>query len=63
MAVLVTGAAGGIGSAICRRLARDGVHVIASDIDLTGAEQLAVSLQQQFGNGRAVAVHMDVTNE
>jgi rhamnulose-1-phosphate aldolase/alcohol dehydrogenase len=61
--VLVTGAAGGIGSAVCRRVARDGAHVIAADIDLAGAEQLAENLNAQFGAGRAVAVAMDVTNE
>jgi NAD(P)-dependent dehydrogenase (short-subunit alcohol dehydrogenase family) len=61
--VLVTGAAGGIGSAICRRVAQDGAHIIATDIDLAGAEQLAAYLDQQFGGGRALAVKMDVTNE
>jgi rhamnulose-1-phosphate aldolase/alcohol dehydrogenase len=61
--VLVTGAAGGIGSAICRRLARDGAQIVATDIDLPDAEQLANFLNEQFGQGRAVAVKMDVTNE
>jgi rhamnulose-1-phosphate aldolase/alcohol dehydrogenase len=61
--VLVTGAAGGIGSAICRRVAQDGAHIIATDIDLASAEQLVAYLNQQFGTGRAVAVKMDVTNE
>src|SRR3989442_281199 len=61
--VLVTGAAGGIGSAICRRVAQDGAHIVATDIDLAGAEQLAAYLNQQFGTGRAVAVKMDVTSE
>ncbi len=61
--VLVTGAAGGIGSAICRRMAQDGAHIVATDIDLAGAEQLATSLNEHFGAGRAVAVKMDVTNE
>jgi rhamnulose-1-phosphate aldolase/alcohol dehydrogenase len=60
---LVTGAAGGIGSAVCRRLARDGTQIVATDIDLAGAEQLAASLNQRFGGGRAVAVRMDVTSE
>ncbi|HKV57134.1 MAG TPA: bifunctional aldolase/short-chain dehydrogenase [Ktedonobacteraceae bacterium] len=60
---LVTGAAGGIGSATCRRLAQDGSHILAADIDLAGAEQVAASLNQQFGFGRALAVKMDVTNE
>src|SRR5438105_14914916 len=61
--VLVTGAAGGIGSAICRRLAQDGAHIVATDIDLAGAEQLAAYLNQHLGAGRAIAVKMDVTNE
>src|SRR3984893_1746866 len=61
--VLVTGAAGGIGSAVCRRVAQDGAHIIAADIDLAGADQLAAYLNQQFGTGRALAGKMDVTNE
>ncbi len=61
--LLVTGAAGGIGSAICRRAAQDGAHIVATDIDLQGAEQLAAYLNEHFGAGRAVAVKMDVTNE
>ncbi|HLW03412.1 MAG TPA: bifunctional aldolase/short-chain dehydrogenase [Ktedonobacterales bacterium] len=60
---LVTGAAGGIGSAVCTRLARDGAHIVATDIDLAGAEQLAQDLCRRYGAGRAVAVRMDVTNE
>jgi rhamnulose-1-phosphate aldolase/alcohol dehydrogenase len=61
--VLVTGAAGGIGSAICRRLAQDGAHIIATDIDLASAEHLASYLNSHFGAGRAIAVKMDVTSE
>jgi len=60
---LVTGAAGGIGAAVCARLARDGAQIVATDIDLAGAEQVAQDLCRQYGAGRALAVHMDVTSE
>ena len=60
---LVTGAAGGIGSATCRRLAQDGAHIVATDIDLAGAEQLAAYLNSHYGAGRAIAIKMDVTSE
>jgi rhamnulose-1-phosphate aldolase/alcohol dehydrogenase len=61
--VLVTGAAGGIGSAICRRLAQEGASIVATDIDLAGAQQVAADLNRKFGDGRAVAILMDVTSE
>lgn len=60
---LVTGAAGGIGSAICDRLARDGAHIVATDIDLEGAERLASQVNARYGPGRAMAIRMDVTDE
>jgi NAD(P)-dependent dehydrogenase (short-subunit alcohol dehydrogenase family) len=61
--VLVTGAAGGIGSAICDRLARDGAHIVAADIDESGTQVLAETLSRKYGAGRAIGVGMDVTNE
>jgi len=60
---LVTGAAGGIGSAICRRLAADGAHIVVTDIDAVGASAVADELCAKFGPGRAVDVAMDVTSE
>jgi rhamnulose-1-phosphate aldolase/alcohol dehydrogenase len=60
---LVTGAAGGIGSAICRRLAADGAHIVVTDIDAAGASAVADELCAKFGPGRAVDVAMDVTSE
>ncbi|GIM92035.1 SDR family NAD(P)-dependent oxidoreductase [Paractinoplanes toevensis] len=41
---VVTGAAGGIGAATARRLADEGVHVVAVDLDADRVEQLAKSL-------------------
>jgi rhamnulose-1-phosphate aldolase/alcohol dehydrogenase len=60
---LVTGAAGGIGSAIARRLAADGAHIVVTDIDAAGARAVADELCARFGAGRAVDVALDVTSE
>ena len=42
--VVVTGAAGGIGAAVCQRLMRDGMRVVALDIDKSGLDQLKSEL-------------------
>jgi NAD(P)-dependent dehydrogenase (short-subunit alcohol dehydrogenase family) len=56
---LVTGGAGGIGSAICAALARDGFSIVVADFDGGAAKRLAAELP---GAGhRAVAV--DVTDQ
>ena len=52
---LVTGGAGGIGTAIARRLAAEGAEVWIGDVNDEGAEQLAGEIS---GN----AVHLDVTD-
>jgi len=41
---LVTGGAGGIGSAICRDLAAMGARVVVADVDVSGAEAVAAVL-------------------
>ena len=58
---LVTGAANGIGKAIAQRLAAEGAHVLAADIDVNGVHALAQELNDRYG--RAAAVTMDVTRE
>ncbi|MBV9228023.1 MAG: bifunctional aldolase/short-chain dehydrogenase [Chloroflexi bacterium] len=60
---LVTGGAGGIGSATCRRFLSEGMHVVIADINLEGAQRTAQTLNAEFGEGRAVAVKVNVTDE
>lgn len=54
--VVVTGGAGGIGSALCRLFAQRGARVVVADLDLTAAETLAGSI-----NG--LAVRCNVSDE
>jgi 3-oxoacyl-[acyl-carrier protein] reductase len=52
---LVTGGSGGIGAAICRRLAADGLHVIVhANRGLDRAEALVAELRQAGGSAEAV---------
>lgn len=60
---IVTGAASGIGRAAARALADRGAHVVIADLNLDGAEQLAEELVAAYGPRRALAVHVDVTDE
>ena len=54
---LVTGGSGGIGSAICRRLASDGFSVIVhANNNLAGAQALAAELMAAGGRAQAVAI-------
>ncbi len=45
---VVTGAAGGMGQAICHRLHADGMHVIGLDLDTNGLHELAAELGPSF---------------
>ena len=58
---LVTGGSGGIGTAICRRLAADGLHVIVhANSRLREAQRLAAEIAA--GGGAAQAVAFDVAD-
>jgi len=56
--VIVTGGAGGIGSAICRGLAQDGLKVVIADFDEKAAKSLSEELRKE--GGEAVAQKVDV---
>lgn len=58
--VIVTGGAGGIGSATCRRLARAGAKVAVFDLNLEAAQKVAEAIQAN--GGVALAVRCDITS-
>ncbi len=55
---LVTGAAGALGQAICKRLVAEGARVAVADIDQAKGESVAASL-----GAAAIFVALDVTSE
>ncbi|WP_414447803.1 SDR family NAD(P)-dependent oxidoreductase [Burkholderia sp. 22PA0099] len=55
---LVTGAAGGIGRAIVRRLSDDGFHVVALDLNQAAVEEVAASVRAAGGSAEAHAVDL-----
>ncbi len=59
---IVTGGAGGIGEAICRRLAQDGLHVV---LNFHGSRDRALQIvaQIQAAGQQAMAVQADVATE
>lgn len=57
---LVTGAGGGIGVAVCRRLAEAGHAVAAADLDPEAAARAVMAARG--AGGEALAVEMDVRN-
>lgn len=59
---LVTGAAGELGRAICQRLVRDGLDLIAADLDLEASQTLLDSLELADGQ-RTLAVRADLGDE
>ena len=56
--VIVTGGAGGIGSATCRRLAEEGAKVAIFDMNLEAAEKLANEINKYC---QALAIQCDIT--
>ena len=56
--VIVTGGAGGIGSAICRRFAEEGAIVAVLDINLQAAQGLANQIEQKGARANAFIVDL-----
>ncbi len=60
---LVTGGAGGIGSAIARRMLAEGACVIIADIDAANRDAVVEELAAAFGADAVRGVAIDVTRE
>lgn len=60
--VVVTGAAGGLGHALCERFAAAGAHVAMLDLD-GGTVGWAAERLPLAGNARAIGIACDVTND
>jgi NAD(P)-dependent dehydrogenase (short-subunit alcohol dehydrogenase family) len=58
---IVTGGAGGIGSEISRRLAKEGAAVVVADLNLKDAKIVAAGIVKK--GGRAIAVRCDILSE
>ena len=58
--IIVTGGAGGIGSATCKRLAAEGAKVAVFDMNMQAAEALVAEIKNN--QGQALAVLCDITN-
>ena len=58
---IVTGGAGGIGSAVCRAFAKAGVGVAVADMDATRANETAAEVSTE--GGRAIGIEVEVTRE
>ena len=58
---IVTGAARGIGAAIARRLARNGIAVAAVDLNTDGIARTANTIVEE--GGRAIAIGADIADE
>ncbi len=60
---LIVGGASGIGRAGARLLAARGAHVVVADLNARGSEAVAEEIVSACGEGRAVPVEVDVTDE
>ncbi len=61
-AAIITGGAGGFGSAIAEEYAKEGVQTLIADIAVEAAQSLATRLSQSY-EARSCAVQMNVTDK
>ena len=58
--VIITGAAGGIGRALCRRFSEEGARVVALDLNAAGLDELSAVLTEY--SGRLTLRQLDITD-
>lgn len=61
--VMVTGAASGIGRAIALRFAKEGAHVVVTDVRLAGAKSVAQEIARKYGGDCVLYCKLDVSKE
>ncbi len=59
---LITGAAQGFGLEIAQDFVAQGAHAVLSDMNVVGAAQAAAALVEQYGDGRATGIAINVTS-
>ncbi|UIF90029.1 glucose 1-dehydrogenase [Cupriavidus sp. UYPR2.512] len=58
--VVITGAAGGIGKALCKRFCEEGSHVVAVDVNAAALENLSAELKDH--SGQFTQLQLDITD-
>lgn len=58
---LITGGAGGLGTALCHALAQAGVIPVVADVRLEAAQKVVQAVEEQ--GGRALALELDIKDE
>lgn len=61
--VIITGSAQGFGQGIAEELAREGAYLVIADMNLPLAEKVAAGINEEFGDGTARALEVNVVDE
>ena len=60
---VIVGGSGGIGSGIAEDFVKEGARVVVADIAISKAEAFVEKINRRYGEGKAVAIYVDVTDE
>jgi len=60
---VIVGGSGGIGRGIVEDFVKEGARVVVADIAVDKAENLVEEINRQYGEGKAAAIYVDVTDE